>query len=44
MNASLEMTKISLGEMVIPGNIASAIFCILVGLGQSIFIPLFKTF
>ncbi len=38
------MTKKGFGEMVITGSIASAIFCILVGLGQSTYIPLFKNF
>jgi Ca2+/Na+ antiporter len=38
------MTKKGFGEMAITGSIASAIFCILVGLGLSTFIPLFKNF
>ena len=44
LSASLAMTKKGFGEMAITGSIASAIVCILVGLGLSTFIPLFKNF
>ena len=44
LSASLAMTKKGFGEMAITGSIASAIFCILVGLGLSTFKPLFKNF
>ncbi len=36
------MTRKGFGEMAITGSIASAIFCILVGLGLSTLIPLIK--
>ena len=44
LSASFALTKKGFGEMAITGSIASAIFCILVGLGLSTFIPLFKNF
>jgi sodium/potassium/calcium exchanger 6 len=44
LSASLAMTRKGFGEMAITGSIASAIFCILVGLGLSTFIPLFKKY
>jgi hypothetical protein len=44
MSAFLAMTKKYLGEMAITGSNANAIFCILVGLELSTFIPLFKNF
>ena len=42
LSASLAMTKKGFGEMAITGSVASAIFCILVGLGLSTLIPLLK--
>ena len=42
LSASLAMTRKGFGEMAITGSVASAIFCILVGLGLSTLIPLIK--